>query len=230
MSHRKGAGAGYLGGIIPQVSLLQSVCGDGSVLLADGTRIANIDDVLLCTGYIYTYPFLDGESGVRVGREGRALHGLVSYCIALKLPTLSFVGLPCKVIPFPMFEDQALFIASVLSGEVDYGKLQEINRIEEKDARTLQIERSSGYYLEDRQWEYRRKLASLSHGPMPTPSTIEVYCDSRAARKNSPHTFREREYEIFGDGPGEWRVFEHGEDITGRDDPGVQIIAESIVE
>ncbi|CAA7041579.1 unnamed protein product [Microthlaspi erraticum] len=33
-------------------------------------------------------------------------------------PWLSFVGIPCKVIPFPMFELQSKWIAGVLSGRI----------------------------------------------------------------------------------------------------------------
>ncbi|KAL6782862.1 hypothetical protein ACKKBG_A08405 [Auxenochlorella protothecoides x Auxenochlorella symbiontica] len=44
---------------VTKVSCISALHPDGSVELADGTLLPNIDTVLLCTGYSYTYPFLE---------------------------------------------------------------------------------------------------------------------------------------------------------------------------
>uniref|UniRef100_A0A1J3DNQ2 Flavin-containing monooxygenase n=1 Tax=Noccaea caerulescens TaxID=107243 RepID=A0A1J3DNQ2_NOCCA len=70
-----------------------------------------------CTGYKYHFPFLDTNGCVAVddNRVGPLYKHIFPPALA---PSLSFVGLPCKVIPFPMFELQSKWIAGVLSGRI----------------------------------------------------------------------------------------------------------------
>ena len=46
--------------VVPQVEKFNS---DGSVDLINGSKIENIDVVVLCTGYRYEYPFLESWVG-----------------------------------------------------------------------------------------------------------------------------------------------------------------------
>ncbi len=219
LSHRRGAGRAPYGGIVPQVAAINSLTADGSVLLTDGSTIPDVDDVLLCTGYTYTLPFLDPEIGIRSSADSRCIYGLVEHCVSLKMPTLSVIGIPWKIVPFPLFEDQSSFAVAVLSGEVSLEKLYALHQRELEEAALLGSETKYVHCLDDRQWEYRRRLADLTKRPMPSSSTIEIYNDSRAARLIDARHYRERQYKVYGGGPGEWQVFENGEDVTGRYDP-----------
>lgn len=67
---------------------------DGSAVLADGTIIHEIDVVILATGYLYDFPFLDGLVTVSDNR----VWGLYKHVFPPAFPTLAFVGLPWKVI------------------------------------------------------------------------------------------------------------------------------------
>ncbi|KAL5725917.1 hypothetical protein ACHQM5_009001 [Ranunculus cassubicifolius] len=96
----------------PQVDSLHE---DGRVLFEDGSWII-ADAIIYCTGYSYSFPFLDTK-GIVVVDDGR-VGPLYEHTFPPSLaPSLSFVGIPRKLIGFPFFESQAKWIAQLLSGK-----------------------------------------------------------------------------------------------------------------
>ncbi|KAK4557932.1 hypothetical protein RGQ29_007605 [Quercus rubra] len=91
----------------------RSVRKDGTVFFQDGSFV-HADIILHCTGYKYHFPFLETNGIVNVddNRVGPLYKHVFPPALA---PCLSFVGLPWKVVPFPMFELQSKWIAGVLS-------------------------------------------------------------------------------------------------------------------
>ncbi|EFN57454.1 hypothetical protein CHLNCDRAFT_30388 [Chlorella variabilis] len=111
---------------------LQEFHADGSITLADGSRIADVDACVFCTGhcsagYIYDFPFLAGTDFVTVedNRVGPLYQHIFPPAAA---PTLAFVGIPWKVIPFPQFQLQSRWIAKVLAGAVQLPSRQEMEQ------------------------------------------------------------------------------------------------------
>ncbi|KAJ9163566.1 hypothetical protein P3X46_023217 [Hevea brasiliensis] len=97
----------------PQIESLEQ---DGRVVFADGSQVT-ADTILYCTGYTYTFPFLDTKGMVSVEDGGR-VGPLYEHTFPPSLaPSLSFVGIPRKIIGFPFFESQAKWIAQLLSGK-----------------------------------------------------------------------------------------------------------------
>ncbi|KAB2609416.1 flavin-containing monooxygenase FMO GS-OX-like 9 [Pyrus ussuriensis x Pyrus communis] len=96
----------------PQIEILQE---DGRVLFVDGSWII-ADTIIYCTGYSYTFPFLDTKGIVAVDddRVGPLYEHTFPPSLA---PVLSFIGIPRKIIGFPFFESQAKWIAQLLSGK-----------------------------------------------------------------------------------------------------------------
>lgn len=70
-----------------------------------------------CTGYKFHFPFLQTNGIVTVddNRVGPLYKHVFPPLLA---PCLSFVGLPWKVVPFPLVELQSKWVAAVLSGRV----------------------------------------------------------------------------------------------------------------
>lgn len=87
---------------------------DGTVLFKDNTVMKGIDEILWCTGFIYDYPFLDKEA-VSVVSNNKAVTPLYHQLFNVHDPTLSFIGLPYSVVPFPLFYHQATWVARVLA-------------------------------------------------------------------------------------------------------------------
>ncbi|KAI1135095.1 FAD/NAD(P)-binding domain-containing protein [Hypoxylon sp. FL0543] len=75
----------------------------------------DINAVLFCTGYLYTFPFLNTLADPPLVTDGRRVHGLARHFLHIAHPTLAFPGLPIKVIPFPLSEAQAAVLARLWS-------------------------------------------------------------------------------------------------------------------
>ncbi|KAF0927803.1 hypothetical protein E2562_036223 [Oryza meyeriana var. granulata] len=93
---------------------IEHLCEDGTVVFADGSCVV-ADTVIYCTGYVYSFPFLDTEGKVTV--DDNSVGPLFEHVFPPALaPSLSFVGVPKKV-PAPwFFEAQGKWVAQVLSG------------------------------------------------------------------------------------------------------------------
>ncbi|OMO51742.1 Flavin monooxygenase FMO [Corchorus capsularis] len=94
----------------PQIESLHE---DGGVQFQDGSSVI-ANTIIYCTGYSYSFPFLDTKGIVVVddNRVGPLFEHTFPPSLA---PSLSFIGIPRKIIGFPFFESQAKWIAQVLS-------------------------------------------------------------------------------------------------------------------
>ncbi|KAL8825462.1 MAG: hypothetical protein Q9191_004403 [Dirinaria sp. TL-2023a] len=88
-----------------------------AVRLSTGEIIDSIDKILFCTGYHYSLPFLSSLSPTLI-TTGERIHGLYEHIFWQPEPTLAFVGVPFKIIPFPTAEGQATVIARVWAGQL----------------------------------------------------------------------------------------------------------------
>ena len=86
---------------------------DGRVQLADGTFTEPVDVFVYCTGYHYRYPFLDDDL-LRV--DDNFVQPLYRDLLHCEHDTLALVGVPFRVVPFPLFEVQARYLARLWSG------------------------------------------------------------------------------------------------------------------
>lgn len=89
-----------------------------------GVRFANdqiendIDAVIFCTGFHYSYPFLKSlDPTVVVPSGGHAAH-LWEQILYTADPTLSFLSVPQRIVPFPIAEAQSAIIARIWSGRL----------------------------------------------------------------------------------------------------------------
>ncbi|KAI4992969.1 hypothetical protein ZWY2020_007282 [Hordeum vulgare] len=95
---------------------VERLCEDGRVEFKDGggSSVA-ADTVIYCTGYIYSFPFL--ETGGAVAVDDNRVGPLFEHVFPPSLaPSLSFVGVPRKIFAPRFFEMQARWVAQVLSG------------------------------------------------------------------------------------------------------------------
>ncbi|CAJ1944149.1 unnamed protein product [Sphenostylis stenocarpa] len=96
----------------PQIHNLQE---DGSVVFTDGSSIL-ADTILYCTGYSYSFPFLDTKGMVVV--DDNRVGPLYEHTFPPSLaPSLSLVGIPRKILALRFFESQGKWIAQLLSGQ-----------------------------------------------------------------------------------------------------------------
>lgn len=100
----------------------------GTVVLNDGRVLTDIHYVIVATGYIISYPFLQqlhsdstpaAEAGpnLLVTAEGDMTHNLHKDIFYIEDPSLAFVGVPYHIATFSLFDFQSQIIARVFAGQ-----------------------------------------------------------------------------------------------------------------
>ena len=100
------------------IEFLLSSTQERAVRFCDGHVETNLDALIFCTGYLYSYPFLSTVHPPVIGTGERVQH-LYQHIFSIDHPSLAFVGIPKPIIPFPTCEGQAAIIARVWSGRVE---------------------------------------------------------------------------------------------------------------
>jgi len=105
-----------------------------SVVLSDEKEVSP-DAIIYCTGYELDFPFLDASCGVRVTESAR-VEDLYEHLVHIPsctekstgslIPSLCFVGLTSFIIPFPLSELQARWIAALVTGRVKLPSSEEM--------------------------------------------------------------------------------------------------------
>ncbi len=97
-------------------------------------RILDVDAILFCTGYLYTFPFISASSlPSPLITDGRRVHGLARHFLHTFHPTLVFPALPIKVIPFPLAEAQAAVFSRLWSNRLPLPSREELQSWERED-------------------------------------------------------------------------------------------------
>ncbi|XP_068634339.1 flavin-containing monooxygenase FMO GS-OX-like 5 [Aristolochia californica] len=165
---------------------------DGTVVFKDGSCVF-VDIILHCTGYKYHFPFLKINDIVTVddSRVGPLYKHMFPPSLA---PFLSFIGLPWKVIPFPMFELQSKWLAAILAGRVSLPSYEEM--MEDVKALYSELEASGWpkrytHNMSTCQFQYNDWLASQCHYPPVEEWRKQMYDITGENRVVRPETYRD---------------------------------------
>ena len=152
----------------------------GGVLLSDGRRIDGVDAILFCTGYHYRFSFL--APGVIDVRNNR-VRGLYRQLLAVDHPTLAFIGLPFRIVPFPLFQRQARWFAHLLTRRFALPTHPERRREHAREIRALRhagVAERHFHRLDEDQFDYLNSLARQC-GDAPLPAWFrELWREHRA--------------------------------------------------
>lgn len=91
-----------------------------SVTTDQGEIISNIDILLFCTGYRYSFPFLKtyvNDNSV-LSIDGNSVRNLYKQMFFIPDPSLVFMTLPKNIVPMPLAESQAAVLSRVYSGNM----------------------------------------------------------------------------------------------------------------
>ncbi|GMP95878.1 hypothetical protein CsSME_00044757 [Camellia sinensis var. sinensis] len=173
-------------------SMIESVDRNGTVVFQDRSAV-RADVILHCTGYMYHFPFLDTNGIVTV--DDNSVRPLYKHIFPPPLaPQLSFVGLPWKVIPFPLCEIQSKWIAGVLSGRIALPSSGEMMADVEAFYRTLDVSGIPKRYthnLAASQFEYYDWLAAECGYPAAEKWRNQMYSAATKNRMARPETYRD---------------------------------------
>ncbi|MCJ1475831.1 hypothetical protein MMC13_004495 [Lambiella insularis] len=87
-----------------------------AVRFANGHVESHLDAVLYCTGYLYSFPFLPRDTPPLT--TGHRVPALYQHLFSIAHPSLAFLLLPTRVLPFPLAEAQAAVVARVWAGRL----------------------------------------------------------------------------------------------------------------
>lgn len=87
------------------------------VRFSNGDIESDVDHVLFCTGYFYSFPFLRTLSPPVV-TDGSIAHHLYHHMLYIPDPTMAFIGIPQRIVPFPIAEAQTAWVARLWAGRL----------------------------------------------------------------------------------------------------------------
>ena len=132
----------------------------GDAVLVNGERIAGVDAVVFCTGYRYRFPFLPRDLAPV---DDNWVRGLYRQLVSVEQPSLAFVGLPFRIVPFPLFQRQARWFARALARRFPLPSLAERRREHGDEINRLRragIPKRHFHRLDDGQFGYLNQLAA----------------------------------------------------------------------
>jgi len=158
---------------ITWVPATQQVLPNGNIQFAKDCPLQaeSVDVIMLCTGYDYSMPFIDGQSGLEFSTVQRRVQPLYRQLFHAQYPNVAFIGLPHSVLPFPFFELQAEACYNVwntkgvanLPGPLERHEAAQCDAVsggQGKPSGTGRIEDT--HYLGNAQWDYCREMAILA--------------------------------------------------------------------
>ena len=98
--------------------ILRLIPSGRAVEFEDGSTATEIDLIILCTGYVYSLPFLRTINPALI-QSGDMVTNLYEHVFYVPRPTLSFIGLP-RVPSFAILEAQAVVVARTYSGRLPF--------------------------------------------------------------------------------------------------------------
>ena len=124
------------------VKFLSPANHDRAIRFADGRIEDEIDAIVFCTGYFYSFPFLSSLDPPVI-TDGRRAINTYQHLFYIYNPTLVFPVLTQRIIPFPFAESQAAVFARVWSGRLTVPSQAEMKAWED----ALVAERGDGKFF-----------------------------------------------------------------------------------
>ncbi|KAL7847642.1 hypothetical protein AOLI_G00223600 [Acnodon oligacanthus] len=207
LSHNKPALQFSLPPQIQQAAPVVKVLEDGSLLFQDGS-VAQAQVLLLCTGYIYHFPFLcPKQLGLEV--EHHLVAPLYKYLLPPAFPSLFFLGI-CKLIcPFPHFHCQVQFALAVLEGTVQLPSREVMEEDAERERmRKTQMGVQAKHHLKmgSEQWVYYQDLATTAGFSPPQPVIQSLYEEVERQRQAKPQAYKQINYRLVD--ATQWQLLE----------------------
>lgn len=102
---------------------VQRIIDFNKIEFVDGTCCC-FDEILFCTGYRYSFPFLNESCGITIDQNH--IQPLYKHIIHIDRPTMCFIGIPFNVCAFQMFDLQARYYCKSLTGSMPLPSTEEM--------------------------------------------------------------------------------------------------------
>jgi len=170
-----------------------------AAILKNGERV-EADTLILCTGYRFSFPFLSDECCPAILHDGLVVDGLYLHLIHAVFPTMSFVGIPMKVCPFPLFDRQVRFVLATLDGRL---KLPSTTDILDDERKEMEASAAAGkaprhYHVFGKaQWAYNDMLAERAGFEPLLPVVVNLYESIVPKRTNDLVGYRSQSFKVI---------------------------------
>ncbi|PIK51740.1 putative flavin-containing monooxygenase FMO GS-OX-like 4-like [Apostichopus japonicus] len=185
---------------VEQIQTVKAIKRDKMVEFADG-REEEVDAIIACTGYDYSFPFLSPECQLTI--HNKHIKQLYLHLMHIVYPTMSFIGITYKVCPFPQFAAQVRLVLAVLEGSFVLPSRQEM---EEEERITFEKLLESGkherfyHFLDDgKQWAYNTQLANMGGFEDLNPCVEDLYNKVSLQRKINAMNYKNMRYRLTDD-------------------------------
>ena len=175
---------------------------NGSLAKLKDDTVLEIDTILFCTGYHYKFPFFKEDMNLVSVDTAQYVSPLFKHLIHTKYPSLSIIGIPKIIVPFPLFDCQIQFVRSVLSGQTQLPSEPEMYADAKQD---FEQRLAAGYppryahYLLHKQWPYNDYLADMGHFKRIPRVVMLLFNDLWEARLQDLFGYKSKEYRIIDD-------------------------------
>lgn len=202
---------------ITQVSSVQKAT-PNELILSDGQRL-QADDILYCTGYKYTFPFLSDECGISV--DNNHVKPLYKHIINAVHPSMGFIGVPSRIIVFPLINYQVRYFLATVTGQAALPSTAEMMITIETSLKDLQLKGKKEkelHLLSSDQFCYMQDLATCASLEPPPPFLKKLWDIVIPRLIFSFPIFKSYSYEVSNNGSvvesRNGRVLSTGKELT----------------
>lgn len=149
-----------------------------------------VDAVVFCTGYLYSFPFLQGLEPTVLAPDGSYTDHLWEHVLYSSDPSLAFLVIPKRIVPFPLAEAQMAVVARMWAGRLPVPTKEDMDAWVERRVRdTPPGARHTLSYPED--VNYINRLFKLSQEAVPN---AELGLENNGAGKIPPYWDEEKSW------------------------------------
>lgn len=174
-----------------------------NIHLTNGTELKGIDAIIFATGYLYDFTFLDENVGIKVTKEGR-VENIYLHLINMNDPTMFIFAIPQKILPFPLYHQQACLIKKVLKGETRLPSkemmMKEVNEEwKEREKKGIPERHSHKMNTSEMLWNYDDRICSLASIDPIKPVIRNIFESLHIHRKNNSRGYKNLRFKIIDD-------------------------------
>lgn len=174
-----------------EVPLLQKV-EKNTATFKDGTT-ADVDAIILCTGYIHHFPFMEEKLKLRTANR-LATADLYKGVVFNDCPELFYLGMQDQWFTFNMFDAQAWYVRDIIMGKISVpDHAARVADVEERVKREDAGE--DDYYAIQYQGDYVKELIDETDYPsFDVDGACEAFFQWKKHKKEDIMTFRNNSY------------------------------------
>nr|XP_054752099.1 uncharacterized protein LOC129257731 [Lytechinus pictus] len=170
------------------------------VVFADGEK-CKPDAIIYCTGYNYDFSFLTPECQLTV--DDRRIMPLYKHIIHTSFPSLAFIGITQKVLPFPHFTAQVKFVLASWIGTYQLPDQTEMDASTEEDFRwrttTLKMPHRYAHFMGSIMREYHQDLLEMAKEHQFKPVLMDLYEEMYRIRRINLMHYKKLGFKVLDD-------------------------------